>query len=717
MPKRFSAPSRRLALTGFTLIAITIVAAGLAIWQRHEEASSRCRRELTKLSVVLAEQTARSLQGVDLVLQEIQARVGAGSVENREQSSELMSSASLREFLAERSKVLPQAKALGVLDADGRLKNRSALLPPQQTDFTRRDYFQYLSTHNDPDVFISAPARAPDGNWTLFLARRINDRKGDFAGIAVGLLDADYFEGFYRAISPEVGDAVVMLRRDGTVLVRHPHLESAIGQLLSPNSRWYSVIAKGGGAYRAPGFLGGVPRIVATHPVRGYPLVINVAATEDNALAAWRREAMLIASAALVAVIGFTILFRALAARSRRLERQTSELRLVAEALRESESRFRDFATITSDWLWESDANHRFTYLSETARRFGNDPDAILGRTRAELAATSDRNAGKWEEHMAMLDRHQAFRDFVYTRDIKTGPETIVSINGNPVFDRTGRFVGYRGTARDVTAQALSERSLRDAKMAAEVANIAKSQFLANISHELRTPLNAIIGFSDMMMSGLAGPIHDQQEEYSRIINASGNHLLHIVNDLLDIAKIDAGKFTLQDQDIDPVHFTDRCIEMVREAAESQNVQLTAEVEPRTPTFVGDTRRLKQVMLNLLSNAIKFTGSGGKVMLLVRRSCDGGIVFAVRDTGVGMDAAEIAVALEPFGQVDAGLNRRHDGAGLGLPLAQSLVEQHGGSFQIDSEKGRGTTVTVTLPADRVGRRTNEDAQASTAAAA
>jgi PAS domain S-box-containing protein len=608
-----------------------------------------------------------------------------------------MASTALHEFVAGRSKLLPQAKAIGLVSSDGTLINGSNAVPLPKADLSQRDYFTYLRDHDDRGVFVSAPARSLNGSWTFFLARRINDRHGVFAGVVVGLVDAEYLEEFYRAISPNEGDAVMLLRRDGTTLIRHPHLDAVVGEALPAKSPWYALVARGGGTFRTTSFLSATPRIIATHVVRDYPLAINVGVSEDTALAAWRREALLIAAAALGAVIGYAILFRALAARSRRLERRTAEVSAVAQALRESEARFRDFATITSDWLWESDPDHRFTYISESARRFGHEPSAILGRTRAEVAAPSDRDRAKWDQHMAVLDRHEPFRDFVYTRDIEPGVEKIVSVSGNPVFDTPGRFLGYRGTARDVTAQALSERSLHEAKLAAEAANISKSQFLANISHELRTPLNAIIGFSDMMMTGIAGPLGGKIEEYSRIINASGKHLLHIVNDLLDIAKIDAGKFSLQREPIEPAPFAEACIEMVREAANDQELMLSVEVEPEMPAFQADARRLKQVMLNLLSNAIKFTEPGGSVVLRLGRTEDDTILFEVRDTGLGMSADELAIAMEPFGQVDAGLNRRHDGAGLGLPLARSLVEQHGGRLRIDSEKGRGTIVTVTLP--------------------
>jgi PAS domain S-box-containing protein len=545
----------------------------------------------------------------------------------------------------------------------------------------------------------------------LFPGRRISGPRGEFLGVLLALIEIRYFEDFYQAINPR-GGSVGIFRDDGTLIARYPRAEDKMGEKLPPVSPWYEMVAKGGGSYRTPGYVDGVARVASVHPVHDYPLVVTVTMSEDAALADWWRQSVLIASAALGAAIGFALLFQALAARSRKLEQQTTELGKTADALRDSEARFRDFARTSSDWFWETDEQHRFTFVSEEIRSFGQDPIDRIGRTRQELAADRPEDLRLWDEHYAALDRHEPFRNFVYARSIGEGPERMVSISGNPIFDGSGRFLGYRGTTRDVTEEILAERGLREAKTAAEAANRAKSQFLANMSHELRTPLNAVLGFSEMLAQRLVGPLGEKQVEYVDIIYRSGSHLHDIINDILDLAKVDAGKLDLNLEDgIDPCAIVNSCVTLMQERVHTGGLRLSVDVEPALPPIVADPMRLKQILLNLLSNAVKFTEPGGSVVITVREPEPDTIAFEVRDTGVGMSEDEIKIALEPFGQVDAGLSRRHQGTGLGLPLASRLAELHGGSFHIDSRRGHGTTATLTLPVNRTLSETSTAAPA------
>jgi PAS domain S-box-containing protein len=442
------------------------------------------------------------------------------------------------------------------------------------------------------------------------------------------------------------------------------------------------------------GKIDGLVRIVAIHPLRDFPLIDTVSAAEKAVLANWGRQSLFLAFGTLCAAIGFALLFRELVARSRALERSEA-------TLRESEARCRDFALTSSDWFWETDEEHRFTYLSDHIRAFGQDPQTRIGRTRTELAGDIDSEPAKWQEHLAVLDRHEPFRDFVYKRKIGDDPERVISVGGNPFFDEAQRFHGYRGTARDITEKVLAERAVHEAKAAAETANIAKSQFLANMSHELRTPLNAILGFSEVLENGIAGPLQSRQAEYVGLIRQSGEHLLYLINEILDLARIDAGRLDLHEEVIEPSKLVGSAIALVKDRAAAGLLKLAVDVEADMPALTADRARLTEILLNLLSNAIKFTELGGAIKLLVRRTEEGGAAFVVRDNGRGMTGDEIEIALERFGQVDGGLARRHEGSGLGLPLARKLAELHGGSLTLQSDKGRGTTATVILPPSRV----------------
>ena len=235
-------------------------------------------------------------------------------------------------------------------------------------------------------------------------------------------------------------------------------------------------------------------------------------------------------------------------------------------------------------------------------------------------------------------------------------------------------------------------------KERAEVANRAKSTFLANMSHELRTPLNAIIGFSEMLLGGHVGPLGDKQREYVDSVRESGGHLLTVINDILDLAKIEAGKFELRWLErVDPAALAQSCADLLREQVRGRNVEFSVELQPELPPIEADVARIRQILLNLLDNAIKFSPLGGEVSLSVRQAGEEMVEFAIADNGPGMSAEEARIALQPFGQIEDGLTRSHNGTGLGLPLAERLTELHGGTLTIDSGKGRGTRVVVRLP--------------------
>jgi two-component system, cell cycle sensor histidine kinase DivJ len=249
---------------------------------------------------------------------------------------------------------------------------------------------------------------------------------------------------------------------------------------------------------------------------------------------------------------------------------------------------------------------------------------------------------------------------------------------------------------RDISARKEAEEALLHARDAAEAANRAKSRFLANMSHELRTPLNAIIGFSDMMRQELFGPLGaPRYRDYAAHVHESGHHLLELINDILDMAKIEAGKRDLKLERLDPQEAGRRALALVRPLAEARKLRLVFEAAD-LPRFDVDRRALQQILLNLLSNAIKFTPEGGRVTLSVTAERES-LCFAVRDTGIGIPAEELPRLGQPFEQVDGDYARAHRGTGLGLALVRSLAELHGGAMSVESAAGHGTCVRVRLP--------------------
>jgi PAS domain S-box-containing protein len=260
---------------------------------------------------------------------------------------------------------------------------------------------------------------------------------------------------------------------------------------------------------------------------------------------------------------------------------------------------------------------------------------------------------------------------------------------------------GLLCTYLDITERKEAEAALLRAKEEAELASRSKSEFLANMSHELRTPLNAILGFADILKSEFFGPLgHQRYKGYVADIHDSGQLLLQLVNDILDVAKIESGKAELFEEPVAVGRVVESCARLMRDRVQTRGLRLTRLVPAKLPLVRCDERRLKQIVLNLLSNAVKFTPAGGRIVVRAAIE-DGGFVIAIEDTGIGIAKKDLAKALRRFGQIDNRLQRKHEGTGLGLPLTKSMVELHGGRLTLDSTPGIGTKVTIWLPPERI----------------
>ncbi len=691
---------RRLWLVCALLVVAALVAGSAVILHLRQAALANSERELTNLGIVLAEQTSRTIQSVDLVLREVQAHAATLDIRSADEFRSLMVGPNAHEFLTSRLRNLPQADAIAVVDANGMLLDWTREGPVPQTDFSDREYFRYLATHDDTNTYISEPVHGRfTDKWLLFVVRRINGPDGIFLGVAAGLIDTQYLEGFYRTISMVPGELVTVLRRDGVVIAGYPGIANRRGKHMPEQSPWYDRVATGGGSYRSPGYLIDVPQIITVHPLRDYPLVVDVNVSVKAALKTWYEQTLVIVIAVFGASVGCAVLFGIIIGQFRRQEDQNAKLHQGETALRASERRLRAYAEMSADWFWEQDAELRF--LTELNIPFTNLPTDV-GATKWKLADPA-MAPGQWQTHMADLAARRPFRDFRWEMLQADGKRRHISISGDPLFDEAGRFLGYQGTARDVTADVEAADELRSAKDRAEAASRAKSQFLTNMSHELRTPLHAIIGFSELIHAQAAGPIEESYVAWAGDILSGGSHLLDMINGLLDLSRIEAGRYDLVESSFDLAGVVHACVEMIRLQAETKQVSVECAVDEII--IRADHPAMKQIVLNLLSNAVKFTPADGAVTIYTERAESGEISLVVSDTGIGIDATTLASLGEPFIQADASTSRKYGGTGLGLSISRRLITLHDGALTIESVPGEGTTVRVTIPAGRVNPET------------
>jgi len=334
----------------------------------------------------------------------------------------------------------------------------------------------------------------------------------------------------------------------------------------------------------------------------------------------------------------------------------------------------------------------------------GRRRDDVIGHTTQDLNIWADPTfLGRFVEELKMTASMTDVPTTVRTRGNLIRHFRIfaqkVEIEGEPMLLLIGR---------DVTEDLMQAQELQRSRDTAELANRAKSEFLANMSHELRTPLNAILGFAEILREEMVGPLGSPRyKEYANDIHESGTHLLSIINDILDLSKVEAGRLEAYLTWIDPLESLEMCMTLVQQRAFEASLSLEHQLD-QTTLIEADERLIKQIALNLLSNAIKFTEPGGKVSMTLEKTGNGGLCLSVTDTGIGMTAEEIKIAKRPFGQVDSSLSRRHEGSGLGLPLVSAFSEKLNATMTIDSRPGVGTRVSIVFPPFKVREKTDDN---------
>ena len=716
MPRLPSVAAWIVILAGALLVAFWI---GLLseVDRARQHYITHAERTVSSLSRAFAEQTRRTLRSAEGVLQQMKRDLDEGS------------DPGLNTLFDRNPDLAGIAGSVAVIDAEGIVRMEAGGLPIG-TRVAGLPWFPEIRDAEPGAMRLARPNMEPLTKlWRVPLLLRREDARGRFAGVFYISLLSDYFDNFYAWGDSGPHGAIAIYGLDGTVYARRSAGVSETGNVYPNNELLDRARAHPIGLYHMRNDVDGVARITGYRIVGEYPLVVSIGFAESDVLAPYRvRQRLMLAEGAALTLVGLLLAGFAAYVVSRE--------RLARAGVARTEQRLRDAIESIDAGFVLYDAGDRLVIHNEkylSYLPFLQDRRNIIGMRFEEIARASVQS-GWFKDELAGqdLEARIAWR----LAQHRNPPNEAIDL---PVSD--GRWVqiserrtadGYTvGIYSDLTRRVQQEDALRSseerlqrfvtelelsrqqlekqasdlarlaeeneiAKQRAEAANLSKSQFLANMSHELRTPLNAIIGFSDMMKSQLLGPIGSVRYlEYARDIHASGTHLLSLINDVLDMSKIEAGRYTIHPEPLDAAEMLRTCARLVRVRANEAGVALGIGVSQELP-LTADARALKQILLNLLTNAIKFTPAGGNVNLSAGRENDG-IIFRVSDTGCGIPAEDLPRIGRRFEQVDNALTRKGEGTGLGLALSRALVELHGGTLTLESTVGVGTTVSVWLP--------------------
>ncbi len=583
----------------------------------------------------------------------------------------------------------PALRSMLIVERDGRVRQAAGLDAPASVAGT-----PLADAVRDGSAAFVGPYQTADGGWRAAMTRPLTDG----SGVAVAVLDLDRFTRLYA--SQTIGPlSIILLYRENGAVLAYSRTGLRLDQDRAAFAAFLPRLPAGEAARTLSGFdpAEGRERIGTVRRVAGLPLYVYVRIRTDDVLAGWYNDRWKrVLETAAVSVVVTLLALLAL--------RQLGRLETTTQALRASDRRSQALFDSSFQIMGLLSPDGRVLALNQPACALAGLPaKALVGRRAWEFRgwARTDELAAGFRQS---IEKAAAGRFVRYETDVVTdGTTRVMDVTIKPVFDDRGAVTVLVVEARDITERVEAAARLAAALDQAEAANRAKSAFLATMSHELRTPLNAIIGFSDIMLHELFGPLGSPRyRDYARHVQNSGRHLLDLINDVLDMSKLEAGRYTLDESWLEPAGAIENCRALAAVPADAGGVLLAVDCAPGLPGLLADERALRQVLLNLLSNAVKFTPRGGRVTVSAAQEEDGGIAIAVRDTGIGIPAEALTRILEPFQQADSSIPGRFGGTGLGLSICRDLMALHGGSLSIESEPGRGTTATIRFPATRVG---------------
>jgi signal transduction histidine kinase/CheY-like chemotaxis protein/HPt (histidine-containing phosphotransfer) domain-containing protein len=692
------------------LIVLVLAATALAVWEGRQSAVHEYEDREVRLGIVLAEQAERAIQAADIVVAATVDQIQASGIETDHDLRRAMTSEDVHNELEQKLRNLPQLRALTIQDANGRAVNTSRFWPSSGRDLSAGDVYRHFQDGSANGPYVSAPQTGRlSGEWTFFLARRIIGRDGRFVGIVTGTISLQYFADLFDAVDRDNTVLISLLRRDGTIVVLHPRAPAFVGQRLPGDSPWYRVLASNGGLYEGNGFVGNAPRSTSVHPLRDYPLVIDVGTDNDVALAGWRRQALYISLGATLVILTLLGLFRLSRMQFRRLADNALDLGAAAAALRTSEAALAAKSRILESTL---------RYMDQGIMMIAADRRVVAWNTRAAILLDLPEALLARQPHFSEVQEYQfqinefAETPAVLTAAIKAGGMFEVPSlyerrrpNGRVLEIRTVPMPdgGAVRTYTDITDRHRAETfasAARDqaeaARAAAEKASQAKTEFLANMSHEIRTPMNGVIGMNDLLLRSDLTPT---QREWAVGVQESARALLSVIDDILDISKLEAGKVELDTTDFHLGDTLRAAFGLMRPCEARRGLTMLCHVDPAAERLVhGDPFRLRQVLLNLLGNAVKFTERGQVTLRAEPDPADTSLVrIEVEDTGIGMSRQTLDRLFQKFAQADSSISRRFGGTGLGLAISRELTELMGGQLTAESTEGVGSLFRIVLP--------------------
>jgi signal transduction histidine kinase len=685
-------PQRRVIALSAALIAVYGASTLWSLQRAHHQTLRAAGTALESMARSAEAGTTRSLFEIDAMLIGIERIVAAVL------PTTPLDGPALKTVLGQFSAQSPSVSDILILDANGHEVNRANAIPDRSRSDRDKAFFSAHRPGAPAKLFIGDLEPSPvDGGRRLMLSRPLT-RDGVMLGVIAAEVPVVTFTKFYDAIAMSGDTRVALLLDDGALVAGGSSWNAVIGRLPDSTAALLAAAAHNqAGLIEMRAGAGGDDTLSAFRRVPARPMIVTASRDRAEILRRWYRDRDI--SLAEFGLFAWTVGGLAwLAVHSLRAGQFS------AAYLRRSEARLKRQSLLLQNTL-ESigeglavfDArgrliarNHRFCELIDLPHDL-----AIGASLSAILTCQAVRGDFGDAEPQAEAARRlgQFYRDVPTVKERTTPAGRILQIRRSAM--PGGAVVSVYSDITDVRA---GESKLLQARSQAELANHSKSEFLANMSHELRTPLNAVIGFTEIISQELFGPVANEKYlEYIKDVHASSLHLLSIINDVLDMSKIEAGKLELQKEDVTLQNVIADVIRIVHERASSRGIALVSELADEAIVIWADERAMKQIFLNLLSNAIKFSQDGGKVHIRVTTQQADFAVIEVEDQGIGMDTDEQERALQPFGQAKPATTRNYGGTGLGLPITKGLIEAHGGALTILSRSGEGTTVRLVLP--------------------